>query len=93
MFFMVFMYVWFRFAVSLLCGPQPDRASVAFQFSPRFDTEWAIRNAKINREWGEEEGETLSKFPFSSQQSFKLEIFTSPEAYLVILSCRFMLLS
>lgn len=72
-----------RFAVSLLCGPQPDRASVAFQFSPRFDTGWAIRNAKLNREWGEEEGESLSMFPFCSEQPFTLEIFLSPEAYLV----------
>lgn len=87
------MYNLYRFAVSLLCGPQPDRASVAFTFSPRFDLGWAIRNAKINREWGEEEGESLSKFPFCSEQPFTLEIFASPDAYLVMcLSCRLLLL-
>ena len=81
-----------RFCVGLVCGPQPERDDFAFRLTAHFDTNWVVRNSKLNKEWGEEEGAATAKFPFRSQQPFKIEIFTSPSTYLVshyqtLLSC------
>jgi hypothetical protein len=67
----------------LICGPQPELGDIAFRLTSHFDTNWVIRNAKINKEWGVEEGTTTHKFPFKRLQPFKIEIFTSPSSYLV----------
>lgn len=72
-----------RFCVSLVCGPQPERDDIAFQLTAHFDTNWVIRNSKLNKEWGTEEGASTRKFPFQRQQPFTVEIFTSPSAYVV----------
>lgn len=81
----------YRFNVSLLCGPQPDRANVAFQLAVQFDTHWVTRNTRISKEWGEEEGTMPRKFPFSSQKQFVIELFTSNSAFFVsTVSCSFL---
>lgn len=72
-----------RFCVSLVCGPQPERDDIAFQLTAHFDTEWLIRNSKLAKEWGAEEGASTRKFPFERERPFIIEIFTSPSAYLV----------
>lgn len=72
-----------RFCVSLVCGPQPELGDIAFQLTSHFDTNWVIRNTKINKEWGDEEGTTTRKFPFKRLQRFIIEIFISPSSYLV----------
>lgn len=72
-----------RFCVSLVCGQQRELGDIAFQLTSHFDTNWVIRNSKLNKEWGVEEGTTTHKFPFKRLQPFKIEIFTSPSSYLV----------
>ncbi|XP_032796210.2 galectin-4 isoform X1 [Daphnia magna] len=72
-----------RFCVSLVCGPQPELSAIAFQLTAHFDTNWVIRNSKLNKEWGVEEGSATRKFPFQRLQPFQLEIFTSPSCYVV----------
>jgi hypothetical protein len=67
----------------LVCGPQPELGDIAFQLTSHFDTNWVIRNTKINNEWGDEEGTTTRKFPFKRLQPFVIEIFNSPSSYLV----------
>ena len=72
-----------RFCVSLVCGPQPERDDIAFQLTTHFDTSWVVRNSKLNKEWGAEEGAAARNFPFQRQQPFTIEIFTSPSSYVV----------
>ncbi|XP_046455752.1 galectin-4-like isoform X1 [Daphnia pulex] len=72
-----------RFCVSLVCGQQRELGDIAFQLTSHFDTNWVIRNSKLNKEWGVEEGTTTHKFPFKRLQPFKIEIFTSPSSYLI----------
>ncbi|XP_046657821.1 galectin-4-like isoform X1 [Daphnia pulicaria] len=72
-----------RFCVSLVCGQQRELGDIAFQLTSHFDTSWVIRNSKLNKEWGVEEGTTTHKFPFKRLQPFKIEIFTSPSSYLI----------
>ena len=77
-------YIWFyRFNISLVCGPQPDKADIAFQLSPHFDVEWVVRNSKVKKQWGTEEAAATAAFPFHDLESFQVEIFVSPTSYLV----------
>jgi len=75
-----------RFNVSLVCGPQPDKADIAFQLNPRFDVEWVVRNSKVKKQWGTEEATATTAFPFHDLEPFQLEIFVSPSSYLVAIN-------
>ena len=87
----LFCWYWFsnidRFNVSLVCGPQPDKADIAFQLNPRFDVEWVVRNSKVKKQWGTEEATATTAFPFHDLEPFQLEIFVSPSSYLVGIIC------
>uniref|UniRef100_A0A6J0U4A0 Galectin n=1 Tax=Pogona vitticeps TaxID=103695 RepID=A0A6J0U4A0_9SAUR len=77
------------FSVTLLCDPIDGHASkdIGLSLIVSFTEKSIVRNSRIAGKWGKEE-RTIPYFPFTPEDSFKMELFCEHQQIRVLLDGR-----
>nr|XP_056707950.1 galectin-related protein A-like [Euleptes europaea] len=75
------------FSVTLLCDPMDASTEVALLFAVNFTEKSIVRNSRIAGKWGKEE-KTIPYFPFTTGDSFKMELLCEHQQIRILLDGR-----
>ncbi|XP_028581528.2 galectin-related protein A-like isoform X1 [Podarcis muralis] len=75
------------FSVTLLCDPMDANLDIGLLFAVSFLEKSIVRNSRIAGKWGKEE-KTIPYFPFTTGESFKMELLCEHQQIRVLLDGR-----
>ncbi|XP_026526942.1 galectin-related protein A-like isoform X3 [Notechis scutatus] len=77
------------FSVTLLCEPKDDHATrdIGLLLVVSFSEKSIVRNSQIAGKWGKEE-KTIPYFPFTAEDSFKMELLCEHQQIRILLDGR-----